>query len=309
MFQYFDKNSIRSQESHDIFPYTIGYQEKDFSLSANVNAYCFNKTGSASASYASILTAFYPDQSLSGYIIPTSYYENKVGDQSVSSLLIFSFNSTISRDGISNINESKNVEIICSGYFVDPIAPSYIINPKGTASNQQYIIFDKKDTVTSGTIYISILKNLSVTAVLPGHSDFDYSANDVPIGRIFYDNSLIILDSFTKLNRIYDNTVGNYISIPYPKGVINFYMEDSINGDISYGDFVHNAIAYSTGISESNDTTFDIVIIIDTIKVNFKINKDLNYITFKTCQRLGQKANQVEQLINGLIRSIEKQNK
>lgn len=34
--------------------------------------------------------------------------------------------------------------------------------------------------------------------------------------------------------------------------------------------------------------------------------KDLNYIDFNSCQHLGEKANQVAQLINGLIRSIEK---
>ncbi len=34
--------------------------------------------------------------------------------------------------------------------------------------------------------------------------------------------------------------------------------------------------------------------------------KDLNYIDFNTCKNLGEKANQVAQLINGLIRSIEK---
>ncbi len=35
--------------------------------------------------------------------------------------------------------------------------------------------------------------------------------------------------------------------------------------------------------------------------------KDLGFIDLKTCRNLGEKANQVRQLINGLIRSIEKQ--
>jgi len=35
--------------------------------------------------------------------------------------------------------------------------------------------------------------------------------------------------------------------------------------------------------------------------------KDLEYINFETCKNLGQKANEVRQIINGLIRSIEKQ--
>ncbi len=35
--------------------------------------------------------------------------------------------------------------------------------------------------------------------------------------------------------------------------------------------------------------------------------KDLKYINFETCKNLGQKANEVRQIINGLIRSIEKQ--
>ena len=34
--------------------------------------------------------------------------------------------------------------------------------------------------------------------------------------------------------------------------------------------------------------------------------KDLEYINFGTCKNLGQKANEVRQIINGLIRSIEK---
>lgn len=35
--------------------------------------------------------------------------------------------------------------------------------------------------------------------------------------------------------------------------------------------------------------------------------KDLSYIELEMCGNLGQKANQVRQLINGMIRSIEKQ--
>ena len=35
--------------------------------------------------------------------------------------------------------------------------------------------------------------------------------------------------------------------------------------------------------------------------------KDLGYINFETCKNLGEKANQARRLINGLIRSIEKQ--
>ncbi len=37
--------------------------------------------------------------------------------------------------------------------------------------------------------------------------------------------------------------------------------------------------------------------------------KDLGYINFQTCKRLGEDANEVGKLINGLIRSIENQNK
>ncbi|MEA3322746.1 MAG: four helix bundle protein [Patescibacteria group bacterium] len=37
--------------------------------------------------------------------------------------------------------------------------------------------------------------------------------------------------------------------------------------------------------------------------------KDLEYINFETCKRLGENANDVGKLINGLIRSIENQNK
>lgn len=35
--------------------------------------------------------------------------------------------------------------------------------------------------------------------------------------------------------------------------------------------------------------------------------KDLEYINLETCKELGEKAKQIMQLINGLIRSIEKQ--
>ncbi len=35
--------------------------------------------------------------------------------------------------------------------------------------------------------------------------------------------------------------------------------------------------------------------------------KDLGYINFEVCKNLGEMANRVRQLINGLIRSIEKQ--
>ena len=35
--------------------------------------------------------------------------------------------------------------------------------------------------------------------------------------------------------------------------------------------------------------------------------KDLKYISLEICGKLGEKANQSRQLINGLIRSIEKQ--
>ena len=35
--------------------------------------------------------------------------------------------------------------------------------------------------------------------------------------------------------------------------------------------------------------------------------KDLNFINTETCERLGKKANNVRKLINGLIKSIEKQ--
>ncbi|MEK9209336.1 MAG: four helix bundle protein [Patescibacteria group bacterium] len=37
------------------------------------------------------------------------------------------------------------------------------------------------------------------------------------------------------------------------------------------------------------------------------LSKDLNYINTEVCRNLGEKANEVRQLINGLIRSIEKQ--
>ncbi len=37
--------------------------------------------------------------------------------------------------------------------------------------------------------------------------------------------------------------------------------------------------------------------------------KDLGYINFQTCKKLGKDANEVGKLINGLIRSIENQNK
>ena len=37
--------------------------------------------------------------------------------------------------------------------------------------------------------------------------------------------------------------------------------------------------------------------------------KDLNYINFETCKKLGEKANDAARLINGLIRSLEVQNK
>jgi len=36
--------------------------------------------------------------------------------------------------------------------------------------------------------------------------------------------------------------------------------------------------------------------------------KDLNFINLESCKNLGEKANKTAQLINGLIRSIEKQN-
>lgn len=35
--------------------------------------------------------------------------------------------------------------------------------------------------------------------------------------------------------------------------------------------------------------------------------KDLNYINFETCKKLGEKTNEIGKLINGLIRSIESQ--
>ena len=35
--------------------------------------------------------------------------------------------------------------------------------------------------------------------------------------------------------------------------------------------------------------------------------KDLNFISVETCEKLGKKANNVRKLINGLIKSIEKQ--
>lgn len=37
------------------------------------------------------------------------------------------------------------------------------------------------------------------------------------------------------------------------------------------------------------------------------LSKDLNFIRLEDCKFLGEKANEVRQLINGLIRSIEKQ--
>lgn len=38
------------------------------------------------------------------------------------------------------------------------------------------------------------------------------------------------------------------------------------------------------------------------------LSKDLHYIDLKTCKKLGEQANEIGKLINGLIKSIERQN-
>lgn len=291
IFKYINSDKIKKQEVVDIFKYSIGRSKSDFSLSSFVNVYVI---GSVSSTYHSIKTKYYDNQNmLDGdgltYIIPSAKFVSNLGVNKSSDIVIFSFDKFLSKDGISNQKETNNVFFQFSGKCnISGTTSSFVSYSLDSGKNLNYILYDKRISLTSG--------NLMMKVLYPSDGDFlqlsgtpsslNINYEEFAVGKVFYDDSIVCIDSFTDTVRQIWSVTGQHViySIPFPSVGST---ESEYVGFISYMDGTIPTIQPSGyNIMFSTITSGDINVVdnkheyllVDFIDIEFKLNKNVHII-------------------------------
>lgn len=315
-FKILSRDNIQLQMIPQIFNYNIGYINNDMSLSSFMTA---NIMSVGDASYHNIQRKFYEEQSYkvsdssSSVIIPSSKFNSEIGESYASTIIAFSFKKFISKDGISNISAEKNIFINLSSVAYSHSLSSSLGFGLGDGRIISYVLYDKRISSTAGDIIMKILKPidggiLSLSGVKV--SDFRYD-DSLVVGKIFYDYSLIVLDSLQSYQistwTLSGDTYDYYV--PYPitnsltevtppeyetvsGGIIPIislqfdnivFNQVSITSSFAYYGFayydngVYNSVDSSLGSASALIYSFNNskdIIVINNVEVNFKLNKN-----------------------------------
>lgn len=223
-FKYLSSENIKLQRNYELFPYNVGH-EVDSSLTSFFTAFSLS---AGTGSYGAIQRKFYENQSITSdgsynKIISSAYVNNNVGSMSSDIIFVFTTNSILHKDGISNINKEKNVIMNFSCVVYDYSLSSTIAWGLGDDRNINYIMYDRKISSTAGDIIMKILSpDLNSFLALSGtlSSDFTQYA-DLVVGKVFYDYGLIVLDSLSDVQSSAWTLSGNLFRyfVPYPVNV------------------------------------------------------------------------------------------
>lgn len=200
-FKILSKDNIQLQMIPQIFNYDIGYTKKDMSLSSLMTANVIRIDDDA---YHGIQRKFYEQQSYtatdssSSIIIPSSNFLSGVGAISASMILVFSFKKFITKDGISNVKPEKNIFFNLNSVVYSHSTSSTLSFGIGDGKTISYILYDKKISATAGDIIMKIIEPIPIGALsLYGARTKDFRYDDsLVVGKIFYDYSIVVLDSF-----------------------------------------------------------------------------------------------------------------
>lgn len=310
-FKFLSSDNIKLQRTYELFPYNVKYGLDDISLSSFFTAFSLT---AGTGSYGSICAKFYDNQSITSdgsyaKIIPSSRAHNNLG--SVSSNVVFAFltNGLIHKDGISNLNKEKNVVMNFSCAVYNYSISSTMAWGLGDSRNINYTIYDKKISATSGYMIMRILtpEPDSILALSGSLSSDFIQYDDLAVGKIFYDDGLIVLDSFTQVQNSIWTLSGEILRYfaPYPTVNSSVDIAYSVSFNLTAGnipfmrqDFagvyfnrpttavpvpmydadIYDGISYTESASLSGFYTSvnspSKVIIVDSIEFNSKINKN-----------------------------------
>jgi len=273
MFKKINETDVQVQQTKELFYYDIRELSiKDFSLSSFTKFYITSLAGSLSSNYLSISNKFYQNQRNSDFsIIPSSYIEEYIGSSTANNLIIFSLDSKFSKDGISNIKPKENIVINCDAHYhlVDFVSPTEMFTPSVTSiiEHFEYEFFDERTSLTAGNIKIRVFhKN-------PGAFTLLTELKEVVVGKIFYEYSLVLIDSLN-YGGLADNS-GNTFLIPHPAGTEDMFYLDSENYLVkpdSNGIYFNQKDEWGT-FPYVEDSYYNLLII-NSIKLYTKINKN-----------------------------------
>lgn len=316
IYKYIPPEDITVKKNKKLFSYNIMSYGDGFSLSSMVKGYNFTIDN---PTYYSILNKYYNDQYFINEfnekrIYPTSYALKSQGLSSCSSILVFSFNSFLSKDGISNLNPEKNI-VLNINAVSQVMAPPYDYDVFGKNSNKNIkcVIYDKRHSATSGNIFVKVDSSYVNGGLSAGALNYDIvNFESIPVGKILYNESLILIDSFNynQLVEFDDGIVVWRYIVPSPivnggtfaapdvngyfnmtsvtSGNIEIISEESLTSGFGYGSFIYGSGSYSysaydkgifwvsqNDVSVTSSLTSVDFIILDGVSANFVLNTNV----------------------------------
>lgn len=316
IYKHIPPEDITIKKNKKLFSYNIMSYDDGFSLSSMVKGYNFTIDN---PTYYSILNKYYNNQyfvneSNEKRIYPTAYATKSQGLSSCSSVTVFSFNSFLSKDGISSLNLEKNIILTANSVSQNMASPyPYDIFKKQSDKNIKYVIYDKRLSATSGNIFITIDSSYVNGGLTAGTLLYDFvNFESIPIGKIFYNESLILIDSFNynQLTEFDDGLIVWRYIIPSPiinsgtfaypningyfnmtsitSGDIEIISGESLTSGFGYGSFIYGSGSYSysaydkgifwvsqNDVSVTSSLTSVDFIILDGVSANFVLNTNV----------------------------------
>lgn len=282
MYKTYNSNNIDINKSaYDIFNYDISATSKDAYISTTSIGVRVYNCDNGSYIYDNVMNNYYFGKteiiSTNTLIVPTARaYTNETVNNPYN-ITVITFDKSLYKDGISNIKPSDNINIVCNSTINDSVMGGigvYGFYGFNDSESILYTLYDVRESATSGLVYIKVNLKKTYTSTVPNTIGWN-----IPIGRIIYSDSIIIIDSFVKwVEYIYVDTPNISKSyIPYCIGGAEIFVPhwpSSTDGSISANDDSHFSFYnyIDNGFNGLEDINY---FIIDKINVDFILYRNL----------------------------------